>query len=79
MEGMLQDEYPFDLKGLSFTREERRILRNIPFAYRGYCFKNKELQAFFSSTDWYVPDSSYTPDLEALTPEELHWIQLWSE
>ena len=74
-----QDKYPFDLKALPFTRDERRILRNIPFAYRGYCFKNKDLQAFFSSTDWYLPDSTYTPDLEALTPEERRWIQLWAE
>ena len=69
---------PFDPKP-SFTPNQRRILRNLPFAYRGYCFKNKELQAFFSSTDWYLPDSTYTPDLEALTPEERRWIQLWSE
>ena len=67
------------LKKDPFTPDQRRILRNLPFAYRGYCFKNKELQAFFSSTNWYIPDSTYTPDLEALTPEERRWIQLWAE
>ena len=67
------------LKKAPFTPEQRRILRNLPFARRGYCFKNKVLQTFFESTDWYLPDTTYIPDLEALTPEERRWIQFWSE
>ena len=63
----------------SFTPDQRRILRNLPFAQRGYCFKNAALQAFYNSTDWYVPDSTYVPDLETLPPDERKWIQFWSE
>ena len=62
-----------------YTPNQRRILRNLPFAQRGYCFKNTALQAFYNSTDWYVPDSTYVPDLETLPPDERKWIQFWSE
>jgi hypothetical protein len=62
-----------------YTPDQRRILRNLPFAQRGYCFKNTALQAFYNSTDWYVPDSTYVPDIEALPPDERKWIQFWSE
>ena len=63
----------------SFTADQRRILRNLPFAQRGYCFKNASIQAFYNSTDWYIPDSTYIPDLETLPPEERKWIQFWSK
>ena len=66
-------------KNASFTPDQRRILRNLPFAQRGYCFKNAALQAFYNSTDWHVPDSTYVPDLETLPPDERKWIQFWSE
>ena len=67
------------LKKAPFTPDQRRILRNLPFARRGYCFKNKALQTYFESTDWYLSDTSYTPDLDVLTPDERSWIQFWSE
>lgn len=66
-------------EAFTFSREERRILRNLPFAHRGYCFKNAALQAFYNATDWYLPDSTYTPDLEVLGTEERKWIEFWSE
>lgn len=78
-EYLTQEEHPDDLKSLPYTREERRILRNLPFAQRGYCFKNAQLQNFYNATNWYTPDSSYTPDLETLSPEERRWVEFWSE
>lgn len=74
-----QKDNPFDPKAFTYTRDERRILRNLPFAQRGYRFKNATLQAFYNATDWYTPDSSYTPDLDSLTPDERRWVDLWSE
>lgn len=62
-----------------FTQEQRRILRNLPFAYRGYIFKNKELQDFFESTVWYIPNPNYTPNIEALTEDEQYWVNYWNK
>lgn len=60
-----------------FTEGQRRILRNLPFAYRGYIFKSKELQDFFESTAWYIPDPDYQADMETLTDEERQWVEFW--
>ena len=74
-----QEELPKGPDSPQYSREERRILRNLPFAQRGYCFKNAQLQNFYNATNWYLPDSSYTPDLETLSPDERRWVELWSE
>ena len=60
-----------------FTPEQRRILKNLPFAYRGYIFKTKELQDFFESTPWYIPNPDYTADVQQLTPDEQAWVEFW--
>jgi len=62
-----------------FSKDDQRILKNIPFAYRGYVFKTEALQRFFESTDWYVPDPNYEADMTKMTPEEREWIQHWSK
>ena len=62
-----------------FTPEQRRILKNIPFAYRGYVFKDKELQNYFESTDWYLPNPKYNATMGTLTAEEKKWVEFWSE
>ncbi len=65
---------------VSFTDEQRRILRNLPFAYRGYVFKDKMLQQFYDSTDWYMPDPNYkTIDLNTLTERERKWVKHWNQ
>lgn len=63
----------------SFTAEQRRILKNLPFAYRGYVFKDKGLQSFFESTEWYVPDPNYKSDLTTMSRNEKEWVQFWSK
>ena len=57
--------------------DQRRILKNLPFAYRGYIFKNKELQDYFESTEWYLPNPEYNGDMEALSTEEKKWVEFW--
>ncbi|AVM49577.1 YARHG domain-containing protein [Capnocytophaga sp. oral taxon 878] len=57
------------------TPEERRIIRNLPFARRGYIFKDKTLQDVFKNEDWYLPNPSYVPEVEALTEEEKQLIK----
>lgn len=70
-------ENPEDYSSLS--PEQRRIMKNLPFAYRGYIFKTKSLQDFFESTNWYIPNPDYHGDMEAMSPEEKKWINYWSE
>lgn len=61
------------------TKEDARIMRNLPFAYRGFVFKTKSLQQFFESTNWYVPDPDYVDKLEELPQNEREWIEFWSK
>ena len=58
--------------------EQRRILKNLPFAYRGYVFKSPELQRYFESTDWYIPNPDYKSSMEGMSQDEKEWIQLFS-
>ena len=59
------------------SADQRRILKNLPFAYRGYIFKNKELQDYFESTQWYLPNPEYNGGMEALSTEEKKWVEFW--
>ena len=65
--------------GCSLTKEEKLILRNIPFAYRGYVFKSPNLKEFFESTEWYVPNPNYVDKIEELPWEEREWVEFWSK
>lgn len=56
-----------------------RRVRNLPFALRGYIFKNKMLSDYFHSQWWYIPDQSYQPILEELTFEEQKWFDWFEE
>lgn len=63
----------------TLSAEQRRILRNVPFAYRGHVFKDEGLRQFFESTYWYVPNPDYKDDMNTMTPEERGWIYFMSE
>ena len=56
----------------------KRILRNLPFARRGYIFKTSEIQKFYSQQVWYIPDPDYKSSMESLTKEEQEWVQYYS-
>lgn len=60
-----------------FTPEQRRIARNLPFAYRGYIFNSKELQDYFESTTWYIPNPDYKADVATLNENEQNWVAFW--
>lgn len=51
----------------------RKVLENLPYARRGYVFKNKELKAFYDKQPWYMPDPDYKEG--ALTEEEKAWLK----
>ncbi|MDV6378187.1 YARHG domain-containing protein [Sporosarcina sp. GW1-11] len=60
-----------DLKGLS--KSDLRLARNEIYARYGYIFKSKELQAYFDSQTWYVPNDAYGG---SLTEWEKHNVAL---
>lgn len=54
-----------------------KIIRNIPFAYKGYVFKSPELQKYFENQYWYSPEPTYIPNLNTLLEEEREWVEYW--
>jgi hypothetical protein len=52
----------------------KTILKNLPFARRGYVFKSPELKAYYEKQNWYYPDPAYIPDLNQLTKGEQEWF-----
>ncbi|MCR4829284.1 MAG: YARHG domain-containing protein [Bacteroidales bacterium] len=64
---------------LVFSDMDKKIIKNLPFAQRGYIFRNKALQRYFESTDWYVPDPDYQADMDGLRPVEKQWVEYWSK
>lgn len=60
----------FTLWPIEPKRSDRRILRNLPFAHRGYVFRSKDLQKYFSQFWWYMPDAGYQPSTDDFTPRE---------
>lgn len=58
----------------AFTQDERRILRNLPYASRGYVFKDAKLKAYFAKLWWYMPDPSWQQDTSDFTKAEWRLI-----
>lgn len=52
----------------------KRVLKNLPFARRGYIFKSPELQSYFEKQYWYKKDEQYKPVLAELTVKEQAWL-----
>lgn len=63
----------------ALTAGQKRILKNMPFAYRGLIFKTRELQDYFESTEWYIPNPDYDGNFESLTTNEKLWVSFWSK
>ena len=67
----LQEQVPEQLPD-----EKRRILHNLPYAHRGYVFKDTFLNSFFNSLWWYMPDANWQPSADGFTAEEKQLIIL---
>lgn len=65
--------------GRKLSKSQKRALRNLPFAYRGYVFKNKTLKKFYETSKWYMPNLEYVVDLEKLSADERKWVEYWSK
>ncbi len=53
---------------------ELKLLRNLPYARRGYVFKTPELRAFYEKMEWYIPNPNYVPDGNKLLPSEYAFL-----
>lgn len=69
--------YQDDLIPEPATEFQKKVLKNLPFARRGYVFQNPELKSFFQKMDWYIPDPGYVPDNNYLTEAEKKWVERW--
>ena len=61
---------------LRFAKDEftLQVLRNFPFAIRGYAFKNRNLRNYYRGYGWYQPDPNCKLTAADLPDDELEWI-----
>lgn len=57
------------------TDFEKKAYKNLPFARRGYVFRNPELKKYYENLDWYIPNPNYIPDVEYLNEIEKKWLE----
>ncbi|NLV52815.1 MAG: YARHG domain-containing protein [Bacteroidales bacterium] len=50
--------------------DAKRIMRNLPYAHRGYVFKDKKLADYFKSLWWYMPDPNWKQSTADFLPGE---------
>ena len=59
--------------GYTLSANSLRVMRNTPFAIKGYNFSSPELQDIFGREPWYAPrpgvDGSNPPELEPADKE----------
>ncbi len=58
-----------------YSEDMKRIMRNLPYANRGYVFKDKKLQDYFNKIWWYTPDPSWKQDTSDFTEREWRLIK----
>jgi hypothetical protein len=56
---------------------QKKILKNLPFARRGYIFQNPDIQKYYEKQEWYIPNPNYQPNIDLLTEPEKKWISKW--
>ncbi len=52
-----------------------KILRNLPFAIRGYIFKTTAIQQYYESMPWYQAKEDYKANVTDLPLEEQGWLK----
>ena len=58
---------------LSIELLKHKILRNLPYAKRGYVFKDYDLKRFFYTNAWYKENEKYKANPSDLSQKELKW------
>jgi hypothetical protein len=71
-------EYSFQdhCQDLKYVADEftLQVLRNYPFALRGYPFQNKKLRNYYESLNWYEANPNCKLTAADLSYDELKWI-----
>ena len=57
----------------------KKVLKNYPFARKGYIFNSNYIQEYFDKQDWYSPNPDYKATLKSLSKEEQEWVLKWSD
>ena len=60
----------------SVNEKSFKILKNLPFAIRGYVFKTELIQDYYLSQSWYQPKVEYKANLQSLLSEEKEWLKI---
>lgn len=61
---------------IATDKESYKILRNLPYAIRGYIFRTPYIQEYYEQQKWYTPNAEYkNAAVEHLTKEEKQWIE----
>ncbi len=74
MENLLPFSSDYIENMLPRDRLSYKILKNLPFARRGYVFKSSRMKKYFKSLEWYRENPNYVPKWSDLTKEENEWI-----
>jgi len=59
----------------NLTKDQLRLARNEIYARHGYVFKSEDLQTYFSSKSWYLPDQSFDGSLNEIEKENVNFIK----
>lgn len=62
-------------KSITDGIDPQRIRRNLPYANRGYVFRDKKLQEYFNKLFWYMPDPQWKQSTDNFTPAEWQLIR----
>jgi len=54
--------------------ESYQVLRNLPYALRGYRFKTDYIQEYYERQHWYREDPKYVASLESIREDERMWL-----
>lgn len=53
----------------------RRIMRNLPYADRGYVFRDSRLRRYFESQWWYMPDPTWEMSTDGFTDTDWNYVR----
>ena len=56
----------------------KEILRNLPYACRGYIFSDTVIQEYYQRQVWYMPNKNYKIDFTSFSANEKEWIGLYT-
>lgn len=72
---LLKEEYFVNnMTTVSDDENSFKILRNMPFAVRGYVFKTPIIRKYYLTQAWYKPDANYRAKLSDLNFDEKEWL-----